>query len=183
MQLTNIARDVGEDARAGRLYLPRALLREAGIDPDSWLAAPCWRPEIGMVVSALLADADRHYLRAEGGIAGLPRFCRPAIFAARHLYAAIGAEIARNGFDSVNLRAHVSGRRKLVLMARALWDAVRARPADGKLALAETQFLVDAAAASQPLTKADRGISGRVLWVAELFIALQQRDRQRGVRA
>jgi phytoene/squalene synthetase len=38
MQLTNIARDVGEDARAGRLYLPCAWLREAGIDPQSWLA-------------------------------------------------------------------------------------------------------------------------------------------------
>ncbi len=40
MQLTNIARDVGEDARNGRLYLPRRWLREAGIDPQAWLAAP-----------------------------------------------------------------------------------------------------------------------------------------------
>ena len=40
MQLTNIARDVGEDARAGRLYLPRSWLRDAGIDPDAWLAKP-----------------------------------------------------------------------------------------------------------------------------------------------
>mgnify|MGYP000494161434 CR=1 FL=1 len=37
MQLTNIARDVGEDARNGRLYLPRQMLREAGLDPDGWL--------------------------------------------------------------------------------------------------------------------------------------------------
>jgi phytoene synthase len=36
MQLTNIARDVGEDARAGRLYLPLQWLREAGIDPQAW---------------------------------------------------------------------------------------------------------------------------------------------------
>ena len=48
MQLTNIARDVGEDARAGRLYLPLAWLREAGIDADAWLARagghrPRWR--------------------------------------------------------------------------------------------------------------------------------------------
>ena len=35
MQFTNIARDVGEDARAGRLYLPRSWMREAGLDPDS----------------------------------------------------------------------------------------------------------------------------------------------------
>jgi phytoene synthase len=38
MQLTNIARDVGEDARNGRLYLPREWLREEGIDPQAWLA-------------------------------------------------------------------------------------------------------------------------------------------------
>ena len=37
MQLTNIARDVGEDARLGRIYLPRQWLREAGIDADAWL--------------------------------------------------------------------------------------------------------------------------------------------------
>jgi phytoene/squalene synthetase len=41
MQLSNIARDVGEDAAMGRLYLPRSWLREAGIDPDEWLAARC----------------------------------------------------------------------------------------------------------------------------------------------
>ena len=38
MQLTNIARDIGEDARAGRLYLPLSWMREAGLDPDEWLA-------------------------------------------------------------------------------------------------------------------------------------------------
>ena len=40
MQFSNIARDVGEDARAGRLYLPQEWLREAGLDPEAWLAAP-----------------------------------------------------------------------------------------------------------------------------------------------
>ena len=39
MQLSNIARDVGEHARSGRLYLPRQWLRDAGIDPDAWLAS------------------------------------------------------------------------------------------------------------------------------------------------
>ena len=40
MQLSNIARDVGEDARAGRLYLPLDWMRAAGIDADAWLAPP-----------------------------------------------------------------------------------------------------------------------------------------------
>ena len=46
MQLTNIARDVGEDAAAGRLYLPLAWLREAGIDPERWLAQPPFSPAL-----------------------------------------------------------------------------------------------------------------------------------------
>ena len=50
MQLTNIARDVGEDARAGRLYLPLQWLREAGTDPDAWLAKPVFTPEIAAIV-------------------------------------------------------------------------------------------------------------------------------------
>ncbi|MBX9716654.1 MAG: phytoene/squalene synthase family protein, partial [Burkholderiaceae bacterium] len=58
MQLTNIARDVGEDARAGRLYLPRDWMREAGLDPQAWLRAPAFSPALGSVVSRLLAHAD-----------------------------------------------------------------------------------------------------------------------------
>lgn len=83
MQLTNIARDVGEDARAGRLYLPRDWMREAGIDPDAWLQAPSFTPALGSVVSRLLAEADVLYERAALGISALPRDCRPAIQAAR----------------------------------------------------------------------------------------------------
>ena len=72
MQLTNIARDVGEDARLGRIYLPLAWLREAGIDPDVWLAAPAFSPELGSVISRLLDAADELYERADAGIAGFP---------------------------------------------------------------------------------------------------------------
>jgi len=46
MQLTNIARDVGEDARAGRVYLPHAWLREAGIDPDALITDPAMSPAL-----------------------------------------------------------------------------------------------------------------------------------------
>ncbi|MCU0932832.1 MAG: phytoene/squalene synthase family protein [Serpentinimonas sp.] len=53
MQLSNIARDVGEDARMGRLYLPRQWLREAGVDPDLWLAQPEFTPAIAIVVQRL----------------------------------------------------------------------------------------------------------------------------------
>ena len=97
MQLTNIARDVGEDARAGRLYLPRAWMHEAGIDPDGWLRAPAFDDALASVVARVLAAADDLYLRAADGLAELPRGCRPAIQAARLVYAEIGREVERAG--------------------------------------------------------------------------------------
>jgi len=176
MQLTNIARDVGEDARNGRLYLPRAWLREEGVDPDTWLARPIFTPAIGRVVARLLRAADGLYRRAEGGIAGLPVSCRPAIFAARHLYAEIGAEIAANHFDSITTRAHVSGGQKLRLVCRALHDAACARRSTAEPALPQTQYLVDRIAASQPADACGR-FAAQLLWVAQLFVSLQQRHR------
>lgn len=79
MQLTNIARDVGEDARNGRLYLPRRWMREAGIDPDAWLIRPQFTPALGDVIGRLLLEADRLYRLGSSGIADLPRDCRGAI--------------------------------------------------------------------------------------------------------
>ena len=181
MQLTNIARDVGEDARNGRLYLPRMWLREEGIDPDAWLALPEWSSGIGAVVRRLLQHADFLYARAESGIAGLPVSCRPGIFAARHLYAAIGAEIACNNFDSITSRARVTASRKARLMALALADAALPRSINAEPALAQTQFLVDAVEQSQLHVR--RPKENQILWVAELFVSLRERDRMRSVRA
>ena len=180
MQLTNIARDVGEDARNGRLYLPRAWLREEGVDPDAWLATPVFTPAVGRVVARVLAAADRLYRSAENGIAGLPPSCRPAIFAARHIYAAIGDEIDRAGFDSVTARAHVSTARKLGLMGRAVLDAIcLGKAGQARAALPQTQFLIDAVAASQPPHPFSRRAADRLLWVAELFVSLGERERVR----
>ena len=69
MQLTNIARDVGEDARRGRLYLPRHWLAEGDIDADAWLAHPGCSPALQSVVERLLVEADRLYAQASSGIA------------------------------------------------------------------------------------------------------------------
>lgn len=144
MQLTNIARDVGEDARAGRLYLPLDWLAGAGVEPDAFLARPRFAPPLGTVVARLLGAADSLYRRADPGIAALPMDCRPGIRAARLLYAEIGAELARQGLDSVGQRAVVPPRRKATLLTRAL--AGSAAP-DRKLApLPAARFLIDAVA-------------------------------------
>jgi len=180
MQLTNIARDVGEDARAGRIYLPLDWLHEAGIDPDAWLRDPCFDGRVARVVRRLLAAADQLYQRAEAGIACLPRDCRPAIFAARFIYAEIGREIERQGLDSINQRAVVSKWRKMGQMGRAVAASAVPHGMDLTPALDETKFLVEALSPA-----ADLGPPPVPWWnfgvrwgeVVEMFSRLEQRDR------
>ncbi len=144
MQLTNIARDVGEDARAGRLYLPRAWFAEARIDPDQWLAKPYFDAQIAEFVRRLLAEADRLYTRARPGVALLPKRCRPAIHAASRIYREIGVVAQKSGYDTVNQRMVTSTGRKLQLAVAAMLDAAFG-PRESELdPLPETRFLVDA---------------------------------------
>jgi len=178
MQLTNVARDVGEDARNGRLYLPLAWLVEAGIDPDAWLARPHDGEALRDVVRRLLRAADAHYARAAAGVAALPRACRPAIHAARLIYAEIGREIERNGVDVVTRRAVVPASRKLGAAAAALAASMRAGPAWSAPPLPATRYLVHAVADCPPAAQPT---------VAEFLLGLcerlERRDRDGRVAA
>lgn len=150
MQLTNIARDVGEDARAGRLYLPRTWLREAGLDPDGFVAAPRFCPALGSVVERLLERADVYYRRADLGISMLPRDSRLAIRSARLIYSDIGRVIRAHRFNSVDQRAYTSKARKVWLLIRAL-PSLFWRRRDSSVPAAEaTRFLIDAVEEQRP---------------------------------
>jgi phytoene synthase len=132
MQLTNIARDVGEDARRGRVYLPLSLCREVGLDPDA-LVAGARSPSPSVIAPAreavrrLLEVADAHYRSADLGVPLLPRGCRVAIRASRLIYSRIGDAIAEHGYDSISRRAYVSTAKKLALAVRAT-AALASRP-------------------------------------------------------
>jgi phytoene synthase len=186
MQLTNIARDVGEDARNGRLYLPLQWLVEAGIDPDRFLANPDFDAALGAVVERLLRAADVLYLRSGAGIAQLPLACRPGMQAARLLYAEIGRQVERHGLDSVSRRAVVPRSRKAWRLAGAMVAALLPESPDPVPALEETRFLVEAVA-SFALPSRERGrlvpsemawwnLGERIAWVIELFEELERRD-------
>jgi 15-cis-phytoene synthase len=186
MQLSNIARDVGEDARMGRLYLPQQWLREAGVDPDAWLAEPVFSDAIASVVQRLLLAADRLYRRVDAGVAQLPLSCRPGINAARFLYAAIGHAVRQQGLDSVSCRARVAPARKAVLLAKSLLHLRPAWPDRPEPALASTQFLLDACA---PLASRQRqgdaaqppwwDMVGRWVRVLDIFERLERQERLR----
>jgi phytoene synthase len=194
MQLTNIARDVGEDARNGRLYLPREWLKEEGLDADAWLRDPRFNPAIARSTARLLEAAEDLYRRAEHGIAALPLDCRPAIQAARLVYAEIGHQLQRQGLNSVEHRAIVSKRRKLALIAIATGAALM--PPSHELGdptpLAAIQYLVDAAVASTPVhsigvEKPPKGAASRVpkrsldegfAWATDLYARLEAQDQR-----
>ncbi len=175
MQLTNIARDIGEDARAGRIYLPLDWLAAAGVDPDRLLADPRPTAALAALTERLLAEAGRLYARADPGIARLPLACRPAIFAASLIYAAIGDEIARAGHDSVTRRARTSGRTKAALAALAAVRSVLPAGRADAAPLPECAFLVEAAARSGPRRRPRE----QAEWLIDLFTELEKRDRMR----
>jgi 15-cis-phytoene synthase len=188
MQLTNIARDVGEDARAGRLYLPLDWLAEAGIDAHRWLRRPVFDARLAAVITRLLQAAEELYGRADVGLANLPSACRPGMYAARLLYAEIGRELERRGLDSVNQRAVVSWQRKARILADAVVAATRAAPAVGSDVLEEARYLVGEAAlekgtlAPLPLeSERERNrwprVEDRVEWLVDLFERLERRER------
>ncbi|MFN3430529.1 MAG: phytoene/squalene synthase family protein [Candidatus Sericytochromatia bacterium] len=119
MQLTNIARDVGEDARMGRCYLPSELLDAVGLRRER-LTEPTADAAARAAVRHLLDLADRHYAAADAGIGYLPASCRLAITSARLIYADIGTAIARQGHDTLAARAFVPLGRKLQLVGQAV---------------------------------------------------------------
>ncbi|EXJ15971.1 phytoene/squalene synthase family protein [Imhoffiella purpurea] len=177
MQITNICRDVGEDARNGRIYLPLAWMREAGIDPEAWLKEPVFNDALASVIQRMLDTADRLYQRSDAGIAGLPMGCRAGINAARYLYSEIGRQLERQGLDSISRRAIVPPQRKLQLIGSILGRAVLTSRQISAPPLEETRFLVDAVVAATPRHSTPSGVGERVMWVLELFETLEERER------
>lgn len=175
MQLTNISRDIGEDARMGRLYLPRRWFAQAGIDPEHWLKNPQQLPQISVMCQRLLSYADVLYRRSDAGIALLPLSCRAGIRAARIIYADIGRQIARQNFETVDKRAIVSRTRKSLLLGKALATIPlsRAEKARDQLEwppLVETQYLLEDIESVPSTTRAE--------WLFTLFQNLDARDKQ-----
>ncbi len=192
MQLTNIARDVGEDARNGRLYLPLDFLEAAGIEPEAFMANPVFSPALGQIIKRLLDEAEVLYARADSGIALLPSGCRCGIRAARLIYAAIGHEVILHGYDSVSRRAVVPFSAKLPLLARSLISTADRKGLVALPALQTNQFLVNAVLASPikrlatvndtTIQKPDRlppwwDLAGRFVFVLSIFDKLERVSR------
>ena len=91
-QLTNIARDVMDDARLGRVYLPAELFRRPSVTPD-FVLDPANRRAVVEATHALLELAERYYASARVGIARLPWRSAWAVAVALRVYREIGKRV------------------------------------------------------------------------------------------
>ncbi len=125
-QLANIARDVAEDARAGRCYLPQDWLDEFGIPVDAMLA-PEYRDRLGLLGERLGLLAARYEASARFGTPALAFRSAWAVLAAAGIYGAIGRKVAELGPRAWDVRVGTSGSAKLGFMQRAFSEARRRR--------------------------------------------------------
>ena len=125
-QLTNIARDIVDDAHIGRCYLPAAWLREAGIPQDE-IALPRHREALAKIAARLVDHAEPYYESAYAGLAALPLRSAWAIATARLVYRQIGIVVKRRGPHAWDTRAGTSKLTKLWLLLRGGCDALSSR--------------------------------------------------------
>jgi phytoene synthase len=111
-QLTNIVRDIVEDAESGRIYLPEAWLAVESIRPPD-VTLPEHRPGIARVASRVLDVADDYYGSAVHGIAALPLRSAWAIATARAVYHRIGQRVLTRGAQAWDTRTATSRADKL----------------------------------------------------------------------
>lgn len=125
MQLTNICRDVAEDAGRGRVYLPASRLRAAGVEPELLLSGAAPPERVARVVGEVLALADLYYRSADGGMRDIPWRFRPAILVASRTYRAIGVKVRRGSPGALAGRTVVPWPEKLAWGATAMAASFR----------------------------------------------------------
>ena len=143
MQLTNICRDVVEDAGRRRTYVPQSRLRAAGLSAQALLddvgradaGGELARQGVFPVIADLLELAERYYGSGIAGMPYLPLRARRTILAAGTMYRAIGSVVLEAGPSKMRERAVVGPLSKLRYLVRACWHASRlpTRPHDHRL--------------------------------------------------
>ncbi|KAG8383697.1 hypothetical protein BUALT_Bualt04G0040900 [Buddleja alternifolia] len=114
-QLTNILRDVGEDARRGRIYLPQDELAQAGLSDDDIFAGKVtdkWR----IFMKKQIQRARKFFDDAEEGVSQLSSASRWPVWASLLLYRQILDEIEENDYNNFTRRAYVNKPKKILAL-------------------------------------------------------------------
>lgn len=122
-QLANIARDIVEDARVGRVYLPSDWLEAEGL-MGADLADPKHRAALARMAHRLSSMADDYRRSARIGAARLPFRSRWAILSASGIYGEIATRAAALGPRAWDGRISTSKAEKAALVMEAFWEAV-----------------------------------------------------------
>jgi len=125
-QLTNIARDIVEDARVGRCYLPAQWLAEENIPPEA-IATPQMRQPLAGLARRLVAEAEPYYASARAGLAGLPLRSAWAIASAHGVYREIGIKVSAAGPRAWDSRQGTSAFEKSGLLLKGAGLALTSR--------------------------------------------------------
>lgn len=131
-QLTNIARDIVEDAEFDRVYLPADWLRAEGLPEGPALAEAQHRPALARVASKLVASAEPYYESAMDGLPALPLRSAWSIATARSVYRAIGRKVVAQGTRAWDRRAGTNKAEKLAWVGAAAAQALASRSAEVK---------------------------------------------------
>ena len=125
LQMTNIARDVMDDAEAGRIYLPLDWLQEAAIPVDE-IANREHRKRLHEVTRRYLETAELYYESARYGLSWLDPRCAWAIASARGIYREIGRQVLDRGATAWDTRTVVGPTKKVLRALSASVDAALA---------------------------------------------------------
>lgn len=120
MQLTNILRDVGEDLRRDRCYLPVELLATHGVEIDA-LRAGIVTPGYVELVEEIAGLADGLYREGWTGIPRLHGVAGTAVGVAALNYQAILRKLRQNRYDNLTRRAHLRPIERIALIPRAAY--------------------------------------------------------------
>jgi phytoene synthase len=121
-QLANIARDIEEDDRGGRCYLPEEWLVEMDMPPGKHLK-PHYRPRLAVLAKRLAARVEDYEASARHGTPALPFRSAWAVLAAADIYGGIARKVAERGEHAWDRRVTTSAAEKLAAIGRAGWQA------------------------------------------------------------
>lgn len=125
MQITNILRDVGEDLRRGRVYLPEDALARHGLSPADLAQGWGWNGNPPRayrdLMEELIGEAEARYRRAFQGIPMLPEYFQRPVLVAALVYRGIHDALRANDYDNFRRRAAATPLEKVALGIKASW--------------------------------------------------------------
>jgi phytoene synthase len=120
MQLTNIARDIYEDATMNRIYLPKEWLKDISIEQLTSNSIQQIQSEMSKIIKKLIDLSEVYYQNGFSGMKYIPIKTRLAIFFAAKIYRGIGMKIKSNQYQYSKKRVYLNKFGKLWVTIKSL---------------------------------------------------------------